>query len=325
MTAAQLERLEKWFTRLPIDAETARILAYLDLDEGLNRITLRLGHRPDGGEMYVYQRMFSPQRFLQDRFRFPMSYIRVGAKYVRLRESLPDASADRLWDEAARASKRPIPLSDGTVNHGSHEYGFNGRERFETLCARLDCLFRDEPTRGMGRLEYDPPAPSRPHPNGPDYRPAYLWAVRWLSALHAPESTVHRLALASASHDPGNPLAPLLPALGGTDATIRVALAAAWLAFDDGRTRIGPEQWNRAARTTGLAFTHGVPDGIQGLLLWVNRIRYASRGWESDRPPYGRHDLYDGDDYDDILALADLDGEMERLDASLAAHRYRTA
>ena len=164
--------------------------------------------------------------------------------------------------------------------------------------------------------------PPRPHPNGPDYRPAYLWAVRWLRALHAPENTVHRLALASASTDAPDPLAPLLPALGGTDATIRVALAAARLAFDNGQTRIGPEQWNRAARTTGLTFTHGVPDGIQGLLLWVDRIRYASRGWESDRPPYGRYDLYDGDDYDDILALADLDRELERLDASLAAHYH---
>lgn len=67
------------------------------------------------------------------------------------------------------------------------------------------------------------------------------------------------------------------------------------------------------------------PPDIRGLLVWVERIRYASRGWLSDRPPYGRYDLYDGDDYDDILALADLDRELGRLDASLAAHRYRTA
>lgn len=36
MFVSQLKRLEGWFVRLPIDAETARILAYLDLDEGVN-------------------------------------------------------------------------------------------------------------------------------------------------------------------------------------------------------------------------------------------------------------------------------------------------
>lgn len=114
-----------------------------------------------------------------------------------------------------------------------------------------------------------------------------------------------------------DPLAPLSRALGGVDAIARVALTAARLALNDGMTRIRPEHWRAAARTIGVPY--GVPDGIQGLLLWVDRIRYASRGWESDRPPYGRYDLYDGDDYDDILALADLDRELERLDASLAA------
>jgi len=104
--------------------------------------------------------------------------------------------------------------------------------------------------------------------------------------------------------------------LGGVDAIARVALTAARLALNDGMTRIRPEHWRAAARTIG------VPSDIRGLLVWVERIRYASRGWESDRPPYGRYDLYDGDDYDDILALADLDRELERLDASLAAQYH---
>lgn len=330
MFVSQLKRLEGWFVRLPIDAETARILAYLDLDEGLNRITRRLRRRPDRHELYAYRRMFSPERFLQDRYGFPLSYIRVGAKYLKLRDSRPGEDADWLWDEAALASKRTIPLSDGSANHGWHEYGFNGRERFEALCARLDGPLPADRGEPFDRLECDPPTPPRPHSNGPDYRPAYLWAVRWLRALHAPENTLHRLALDVLDRMRGragsvDPLAPLSRALGGVDATARVALAAARLALDDGQTRIGPEQWNRAARTTGLAFTHGVPDGVQGLFLWVDRIRYASRGWLSDRPPYGRHDLHDEDDFDDILALADLDRELGRLDASLATSRRRTA
>ena len=214
-------------------------------------------------------------------------------------------------------------VSDGTHPVSGRRRAPGGRLRFMELCARVNVAYPIP----SGLAGYDPPMPSRPHPNGPDYRPAYLWAVRWLRALHAPENTLHRLALDVLDRMRGragsvDPLALLSRALGGVDATARVALTAARLALGDDRNRIGPEQWNRAARTTGLAFTHGVPDGIQGLLLWADRIRYASRGWESDRPPYGRYDLYDGDDYDDILALADLDRELERLDASLAAQYH---
>lgn len=319
MAAAQLERLEKWFTRLPINAETARILAHLDLDEGLERLTRRLGHRPDKGEIYTCWRVFSPQRFLQDRFRFPVSYIRVGVKYLGLRDSHPDVSVDRLWDEAALASKRPIPLSDGRSNHGHHVYGFNGRERFEALCAQLDGLIPDMRDEPCDHLECDPPIPSRPHPNGPDRRPAYLWTVRRLRALHTPEPALHRLALDTLRHacDPAKPVEPLTvlaPALGGLDILAGVAGRAATLAVLDGRRAIEPEHWTAANHATGLGY--GVPDGMNGLRVWVERIRFASDHWASDTPPYGRLDLYDGNDYDDRLALADLDRELQRLDAS---------
>lgn len=118
---------------------------------------------------------------------------------------------------------------------------------------------------------------------------------------------------------PVDPLAPLSRALGGVDATVRVALTAAWLALDDGMTRIRPEHWRAAVCAVGVPY--GVTPDIRGLSLWAERIRYASCGWLSDQPPYGRCDLYNGDDYDDILALADLDRELEHLDASLAADR----
>lgn len=126
------------------------------------------------------------------------------------------------------------------------------------LCARVNVAYPIP----SGLAGYDPPMPSRPHPNGPDYRPAYLWAVRWLRALHAPENTLHRLALDVLDRMRGragsvDPLAPLSRALGGVDAIARVALTAARLALNDGMTRIRPEHWRAAARAVGVPY--GVP------------------------------------------------------------------
>lgn len=321
MFAVQRGLLEDWYTRLPISRYAARRLAEQNLEHGLDEIRRKIGREPDARTVFAFRRVFSPARFLASLLHGGQPYLTVGWLLMRRLEEDPHADPDKVWDELAERSSQPVVFSDGTHPVSGRRRAPAGRLRFMELCARVNVAYPIP----SGLAGYDSPMPSRPHPNGPDYRPAYLWAVRWLRALHAPENTLHRLALDVLDRMRGragsaDPLAPLSRALGGVDAIARVALTAARLALNDGMTRIRPEHWRAAARTIGVPY--GVPDGIQGLLLWVDRIRYASRGWESDRPPYGRYDLYDGDDYDDILALADLDRELERLDASLAAQYH---
>lgn len=320
MFAVQRELLEDWYARLPISRYAARSLAEQNLEHGLDEIRRKIGREPDARTVFAFRRVFSPARFLASRLHGGQPYLNVGWLLMRRLEDDPHADPDGVWDELAERSNQPVAFSDGTHPVSGRRRAPGGRLRFMELCARVNVAYPIP----FDLTEYDPPMPSRPHPNGPDYRPAYLWAVRRLRALHAPENTLHLLALDVLDRmrgrtGPVDPLAPLSRALGGVDATVRVALTAAWLALDDGMTRIRPEHWRAAVCAVGVPY--GVTPDIRGLSLWAERIRYASCGWLSDQPPYGRCDLYNGDDYDDILALADLDRELEHLDASLAADR----